>query len=246
MSNSSPVQHASSTKCFAGRCFMQLETSCHILMQSHSSCAKTFHVHLRAAANFTKRDRVAAPYSTLCMCSQSHDTVCFTRALLRLQLSSIYRHCKNRDSQKLQFFMWGKIWPTKVHSECRSFMSRERKLHWSKTFLVLHPLRSSKIKTKQKTRQAKPKYSLQRKIENSSFWHENISGAYMWSETVSIHIGQNSPCSQARKSQIKCEATSGLNIAQKQITVLHSPKPDMIGNNNIKQWYLMSSNTLHS
>lgn len=96
-----------------------------------------------------------------------------------------------------------------THSECLSFPTQAHKLHWSKPFLVLHPLRSSQIK-----KQDKPKYSLQRKIENSSFlWHENISGVYIWCETVSIHVRQNSLCSKARKSQIKCEATSGLNVA---------------------------------
>lgn len=97
-----------------------------------------------------------------------------------------------------------------IHSECSSFPTQEHKLHWSKPFLVLHPLKSSLIKNHtKKTRQAK---SLQRKIENSSFLsHENISGVYIGSKTVSIHIGQNSPCSKARKSQIKCQTTSGLN-----------------------------------
>lgn len=99
------------------------------------------------------------------------------------------------------------VWPTKKH--IRNAYPFQHKLHWSKPFLVLHPLRSSQIK-----KQDKPKYSLQRKIENSSFlWHENISGVYIWCETVSIHVRQNSLCSKARKSQIKCEATSGLNVA---------------------------------
>ena len=89
----------------------------------------------------------------------------------------------------------GGVGEKEIHSECRSVPTREQKLHWSKPFLVLHPLKSSLKKQKKQT-QDKPKYSLQRKIENSSFlWHENISGVYIWSQTVSIHLRQSGPCS---------------------------------------------------
>lgn len=116
--------------------------------------------------------------------------------------------------------MWGGGGMTnkEIHSECRSVPTRERKLHWSKPFLVLHPLKSSQIK--KKTRQNifyKGKYSI-----HLLLWHENTSRVYIRSETVSIHIGQNSPCSRARKLQIKCEATSWPNIAQKQTKTLHT------------------------
>lgn len=125
-----------------------------------------------------------------------------------------------------------------VHSECRSFPTRENKLHWSKPFLVLHPLKSSLIKKKT---QDKPKYSSQRKIESTS-------GA----KQSAFTSGRAVP---AQRSQIKCEATSGLNIARKQKKIIiiikiknkkkqhytfTSPKPDMIGNSNIEQSYLVS------
>lgn len=180
-----------------------------ILMDSHSSRPK--HVTCISELQLTSwRDLCcsAIQYSDSgSMCSQSQAADCFTWVLLRLQLTT-----KTMTHSNL---IWvsrgGKMTNKEIHSERRSFPTSEPKLHWSKPFLVLHPLKSSQIK-----KQDKPKYSLQRKIENSSFlWHENISGVYIWSETVSIHIGQNSPCSKARKSQIKCEATSGLNIAQK-------------------------------
>lgn len=148
-----------------------------------------------------------SPTTVFSSVTLAYDSNGFTWVFLRLQLNTKANqcHCLN-DS------MWfGGMTNKEIHSECLSFLTQACKLHRSKPFLVLHPLRSSQIK-----KQDKPKYSLQRKIENSSFlWHENISGVYIWCETVSIHVRQNSLCLKARKSQIKCEATSGLNFAHK-------------------------------